>query len=499
MVETTNDSERKPEIKKNRMPSFFANLNGFDKVTTSLDRTYMARFTVDRAAVRRAIEQKNVSELRKYSQYFFHASGEYRRLVEYFAKILTFDYVVVPKVDEKSAVTPRFEKSMASILDYTSKSHVQETGRLIAHTVIKDGAFYGYERILNNDFMLQQLPTSFCRTRFKVDGNYAIEFDFSFFDSYRIETEKEEAFKSFPDEFKPMYNAYLADRALMRWQFLNPEFTRAHMLTDEIPFLSAIFPDLLEMEDYKAMEKQRLQQQVDQILIQTVPTDEDGDLTMELDEIKVLHDNAKGMLAGSSKRVLTTPAKIESLSFKDSQTALQDDVEKAMRIVYTSAGTPMVLFSSGTKSGSVGLERSIQVDEALMFELLDQFQRWFEVRFRNLVPVNKNFSFDIIFPPITIFNRKQMWEMYQAGATQGFPTKLLSMAALGVNQSETDALLVYENIILKLQDRMIPTASSFTQTTDAEIGRPTSDKPLSDEGQKTADQDKNKNRAKGGN
>ncbi len=502
MTEIPKDQEQK----KNRIPAFFATLNGgYDRSTTALDRTYLTKFSVDKAAIKRAIENKNVIELRKYSQYFFHSSGEYRRLVEYFAKLLTFDYVVLPITDEKSTATPRFEKSFKTILDYSNKAHIQETGRQIAHTVVKDGAFYGYERVLNDDYILQQLPTSFCRTRFKIDGNFAVEFDFSFFDSFRSELEKAEAFKSFPPEFEGMYKAYLANRQLYQWQLLNSEFTRAHMLTDEVPFLSAILPDLMELEDYKGIEKQRVQQQTDQLIVQKVPTDEEGGLTMELEEIKTLHDNAKGMVAGTNKRVLTTPAVITTLDFKDSTSALQDDVEKATKMVYGSAGTPMMLFSSGTKSGSIGLDRSIQVDESLMFELLDQFQRWYEERFRNLVPTNKNFSFDILFPPITIFNRKQMWDMYQAGATQGFPTKLLSMAALGVNQTEMSSLLFYENEILGLHEKMIPTSTSYTQPGEGEGegatpegGKPKSEKPLTDEGQKTADQEKNKNRAKGG-
>lgn len=485
--------------KKNRIPSFFQDLNSIKGVQTAIDRSHIARFTVSKAAIQRAIDEKNVAQLRNYSQYFFHASGEYRRLVEYFAKILTFDYVVVPVVDDKSVSTPRYEKAFQTILNYSNKAHIQETGRLIAHTVIKDGAFFGYERELGDNYVLQQLPTSYCRSRFKIDGNYAVEFDFSFFDLYRTEEEKAQAFAAFPPEFQKMYTAYLGDRQLYRWQLLDSTFSRAHMLTDEVPMLSALFIDLMDMADFKEIEKQRAAGMVDQIVVQEIPIDEDGNLTMELDEIRTIHENAKGMLAGTTKRVLTTPAKMSTLDFKDSKTVAQDDVENAMKVVYASAGTPMILFSSGAKSGSVGLERSIEVDEALMLEILDQFQRWYETRFRSLVANNKKFSFDIIFPPVTIFNRKKMFEMYQAGATLGFPTKLLSMAALGINQSEMSALLNYENNILKLHETMIPVSSSHTQAgVNDEGGRPESEDPLSDEGQKTKDQGKNKNRAEGG-
>ena len=64
------------------------------------------------------------------------------------------------------------------------------------------------------------------------------------------------------------------------------------------------------------------------------------------------------------------------------------------------------------------------------------------------------------------------------------------MASLGIDQSKMGALLDYENEILGLPDRLIPVSSSHTQTAEDEGGRPESEEPLSDEGQKTRDQDK---------
>lgn len=490
----TNDTQKK----KSRIPklTFFQDLNKYDKTKTNVDRDYMQRFSVQKSAVKVAVEQKDIKALREYSQYFFHASGEYRRLVEYFAKILTFANVVIPSTNEEVMNAPRFEKAFAEILQYVKEAHIEESGRIIAHTVIKDGAFYGYERELKGDYILQRLPTNFCRSRFKIDGNYAVEFDFAFFDAFRGEEELKEIFSSFPEGFEAMYNAYLGDRQLLKWQLLDPEFSRAHMLTDEVPMLAPVFLDLLELEDYKMLDKKRVEGQVDHIVVQEVPTDEEGNLTMELEEITQIHKNAQSMLHGSNKRVVTTPAKTTSLDFRETATADQDDVQKAMRTVYSSAGTPMILFSSGLVGSSIGLEKAIMADEAVMFELLDQFERWYEVRFKSIVKADKNYSFEIVFPPVTIYNRDRMWDSYKEAATLGFPTKLLAMATLGVSQAEVKALLFYENEMLKLPELMIPTSSTHTQGAgNAEGGRPESDDPLSDEGDKTKDQEKNKNRA----
>jgi hypothetical protein len=201
-------------------------------------------------------------------------------------------------------------------------------------------------------------------------------------------------------------------------------------------------------------------------------------------------------MGGSSRRVLTTPAEIKTLDFKNHVGAIQDDIEKATRMIYGSAGTPMVLFASGASGSSVGLERSGQTDEAIMYELLDQFERWYDNRFRALVS-DKNVYYRMIFPHHSIFNIKEMQSQYQAAATYGLPTKLLWMASLGIEQAEMLSLLDYENETLKLPDLLIPVTSSHTQPGESagkEGGRPESEEPLSEEGQKTRDQNKNDSR-----
>lgn len=491
-------SEKKEE-RKNKIPEFYKKMGEFG-TRVALDSSSSSRFNVNKETISRAIEQKDIPSLRGYSQYFFHSSGEYRRLVEYFAKLLTFDYVVVPTAANRSKKTAganaKSQKALDTILDYVSKSYVKETSHKIALTVVKDGAFYGYERELDGIYVMQQLPTEYCRTRFMVDGVYSVEFNFDFFKQFRTDEEKKLAFESFPEEFGKLYKLYERDNKLYQWQMLNPTFARGHMLSDEVPFLTPVFIDLIELEDYKGLDKQRTEQQVEEVILQKVPTDENGEINMEMEEIETLHENARRTMAGSHRRVLTTPAEITSLDFKNRVSVVQDDIGKATSMIYGSAGTPMVLFASGASGSSVGLEKSGQTDEAIMYELLDQFERWYDNRFRALVS-DKNTYYRMMFPHHSIFNIKEKQSQYQSAATYGLPTKLLWMASLGVEQAEMLALLDYENETLKLPELLIPVTSSHTQPSEVvsnKGGRPESEDPLTEEGQETRDKEKNKER-----
>lgn len=459
----------------------------------ALETESLKRYSVDRTRIKRALESKDIPALRQFSQYFYHNSGEYRRLVDYFGGILTNDYVIVPMVDEKDIAKKQFENRFADILTYAENSHIKETCSQIAQIVVRDGSFFGYERDLDGAITLQVLPTAYCRSRFKMLGVYGVEFNFEFFNQFRG-AELEEMLSAFPEEFTSMYAKYLANRTEEQWQALDPNFARAHMLEDPVPMLSPVFLDLIELEEYKGIDKIKSKLDIYKILIQKIPLNSDNELTFQLEEIKDFHSNLRKMITNSAVDVVTTPCEVEAVDLQDKNQTLKDDVAKATNIIYSTAGTPMLLFNAGTKSGSIGLRESIRVDENLMFPLLQQFERWYDNKFHSLV---SNFKFSMMFPPISQFNRKEMIDLYQNGATQGFPTKLLTMAALGISQNQTKALLQLENDILLLHEKMIPTSSSY-QTPGGETGRPESEQPLSDEGDKTRDGRKNDDRATGG-
>jgi hypothetical protein len=443
--------------------------------------------------VMRALEASNVSTLRIMSHYFFNVSGEYRRILHYFSSILTFDYLVIPSSYDDSV---DYSKTLDKVLKYTDNANIKEVNRFVALITLLDGIFYGYERTLNENTVLQQLPFEYCRSKFKINNNHAVEFNLRFFDQYKDSEQKIEVFSSFPDEFFEAYLDYKKGNST-EWVMLNPNFARCHKLTDnQTPFFSTIFPELINLTDYKEMDKSKDNMDLYRLIVQKLPLDKNSGLPLlKLEEGQALHRNAKKMISQEGIDVLTTPLDVESVNLQEKGQTLKDNIERANNRVFNTAGISKLLLNSGSDGGSIGLSNSLKVDEALLFSLLDQNKLWYENRF-TLINKDRKVYYEILFPPITIFNRKEMYDLYKEGATLGY-SKLMPLTAMGIKQTTFMSLIKYENDYLKLLDKMKPLATSYTQTDNAGAGAPKKDDTkLSDKGLKTRNTDANKNRAK---
>jgi len=462
-------------------------------VTTSYNPSgqhEVARFTFNKDRIKTAIDRNDVAVLRDMSAYFFSASGEYRRLVSYYGSILANEFLLIPL--ESGIDRKKLEKEHTKVWEYLDGAAVKDVCGKAAVSVVRDGAYFGYEVMQGkNQSTVLPLPGKFCRSRFFVEGLYSLEFDFSYFDQFRGE-EREQILASFPPEFGSFYNAYLADRQNARWALLDPKKSRVHMLEDGTPMLAPVFLDLLELEEFKAMEKAKARLGISKLITQKLPIDKDGMPTLLLEEAQELHRNVYHMISNPTKTVdvVTSFAEIQVLDLMDKNSKEQNDVEHALSMVYSTAGTPMVLFNAGNKSSSVGLALSVNVDENLMFPLLEQFSLWYTMRVKQITKT----PFEIKFLEITKFNRSEKFKEYKEAALAGFPTKLAAMASIGFNQKQTVAMLEFENDFFGLIEKMRPIQTSHTQGAEAGPGREEKDGPLSDEGQKTKDGDKNANR-----
>lgn len=197
-----------------------------------------------------------------------------------------------------------------------------------------------------------------------------------------------------------------------------------------------------------------------------------------------------------NKSVLTTPFKAEVINLNNSQFD-DNTVAKAENDLYTSAGISRLI--GNAEKTSMGLERSINNDESLLFALLRQYELWFKKRLRlfNATLPNR-FKWRIEMLDCTIYNRDKMFEKYLKSGTSGGFNKFYITSSLGVSQHSFLGLANIENKLLNLVDDMLKVLPSSATTSGNDLGgNPGKDTSIkADSSIKGDDLDSNKNRSK---
>ncbi len=430
-------------------------------------------------------------QLRTLSQYFYNVSSLYKLIVRYMALMPTYSYTVVPtdmpeKVD-KAKLKKQYMKTL-SYIDRLNLKHEMIKAMIIS---FREDAFFGYEHESKDSYFIQQLDAKYCRISSIEDGVYNFAFDFAYFDSNRDELE------FFPKEFKTKYNTFKANKE--RWIELDANKTVCFKVNSDflynLPPFATMFQSIVDLDEYKAIKKARAKNDNFMAFIQKIPLDEKNPdinkFLIDLDLAMTFHNMASDTLP-EGVGVITSPMDIEAVKTEKGKTD-SDLVSEAYREAFKDAGVSEFLFNSD-KNTSVGLAKSINTDEQVVFAMLRQIERWVNRKLKNLSGVYK---FKINMLDITVFNRDEQHKKYLESAQYGIPVVLEIGATLGLTPLDFMNKVTLESDILGLTDILKPLQSSFNKLDD-EGGRPAkSDSEISDSGQKNKDKGSDVKRKEG--
>lgn len=434
----------------------------------------------------KAIVKDDVVSMRNISEFYYKTSGIYKRLCRYMAYLYRYDWLITPYINgglgvvadadvtlsrnNRDTILTNFFKALKYLDDFGLKKFF---GR-VALQVIKYGCYYGYIIQQADKLSVQELPPVYCRTRFSVNGNPAVEFNMQFFDTmFRTDEQREKMLKLFPDEFAVGYRKYKQGKLKpdfpgdsAGWYLLDPENCfKFNINGDDSPFFISVIPSIIDLDQAKDLDRKRMAQKLLKIIIQKMPIDKNGDLVFDVDEARELHNNAVQMLSRAiGIDVLTTFADVDVADMSDrSNTTQTDDLERVERSLFNEAGVPEQLFNA---EGNIALNNSILNDEASLKDLISQFEDFIN---RILKPYNRNpkkcyYKAQIL--TTTIYNYKEMAKLYKEQTQMGY-SKVLPQIALGQSQSSILANAYFENDVLDLVSVFVPPLTSNTMNAEA--------------------------------
>ena len=426
----------------------------------------------------KCLMDRNVEELRNISNFYYNMNGIYERVCNYFAQLYRYDWYVVPEVLDDSIKEEKILKDFAKILNYLDNSYIKKISGDIALEIMKNGCYYGYITSSGTELLLQQLPVGYCRSRYKVGNNWAIEFNMKFFDTFRDISYRMKVLELFPDEFKKGYMLYLQGKLVPdcqgdgsgSWYLLDVNKTVKFNYngSDVPPFVNAICA-LLDLDAAQDLDRRKQMQRLLKIIVQKLPLDKNGDLIFDVDEARDIHNNGVEMLKRAiGVDVLTTFTDVESIDLSDKNTATStDDLEKVERAVFNALGISQNLFNT---DGNLSLEKSILNDESSVRNLLLQFNIFFDRIVKQISNGNKKYHFKFYMLETTQYNYKEMAKLYKEQTQIGY-SKMLPQIALGHSQSFILNSVHFENEILHLTEIMIPPLMSSTMSSDTILGK----------------------------
>ena len=444
---------------------------------------------VSRRMIQRAIDQNDAKELRMISNYFYNTSGIYSRLVRYMAYLFRYDYFITPIIYDNKISEDKVVKNWFQAAQLLDNSGLKKLFGEIALSVVRDGCYYGYRIENKTACHLQDLPINYCRSRYNINGKPTVEFNLKYFDDeFSDATYRVRVLKLFDKDIQKAYVAYKQGKLPVDfagdnagWYLLDPEkAVKFNLSSSDIPLFVSVIPNIMDLDEAKEIDKEKMKQQLLRVIVQEMPLDKNGDSIFTTDDIANLHQNAVQMLGKAiGVNVLTTLADVSSIDMSDKgNVSSVDQLDKVERSVYNEAGVSQMQFNTST---NLALEKSIANDEATMTDLLLQFENYAE---NLLAPFNKSpkrLYYKVQLLPTTIYNYKELSDIYRQQTTIGF-SKLLPAVALGQSQLTVMSTAYFENNILELGAIFIPPQMSSTMT-GAEIaqeesrdnGRPTLD------------------------
>lgn len=440
-----------------------------DEVTASLDFWKRRDTRINTDKVERAIKYHNLKELRAISDFYFDKSGIYSRLCRYMAFLYRYDWVVTPIVNDKKVKDEKVLEGWIKSSLLLENSKLKRTFGEIALKVVKNGCYYGCKMEDKDGVFLQELPVDYCRSRYKLKGVPAVEFNVRYFDDFFSDNQyKLRVLKLFSKEIQKGYVDYKSGKLPKDymgdddgWILLDPSGTVKFSLSNsDMPLFVSVIPSIMDLEDARDLDKKKMLQQLLRIVIQKLPLDKNGDLIFDTQEAMELHNNAVAMLSDAiGVDVLTTFATVDVADMSDnSNYSSVNQLEKVERTVYTDAGVSQMQFNT---DGNLALEKSIGNDEATLTELLLQFEDYANSL---LKPFNKNpnrLRYKVQMLPTTIYNYKDLSKLYKEQTMLGF-SKLLPAVALGQSQTSVISTILFENKVLKLGDLLQPPQMSST-------------------------------------
>lgn len=417
--------------------------------------------------IQKIIEHGSFVEQQRLSRNFFNVDGFYRQTMVFLATLLKYTGILIPSpAYGKDLKTAHIQKKYYNAIDFVSKINFSSFFTECALRALVDGCYYGIvQRLDKNTFSVINLPYAYCASNFKDEqGRDVIEFNVSYFRTITDEDERERTLAAYPEEVSTAYNLWSTGKRSSPWVYVSTEVGICFPFFEGNPVLLNIIPATLKYGEALENELVKGKEEIRKIIVQEIPHLSDGRLLFEPEEAEEIHRGAVEMMRGDPNiSVITSYGSVSSISAKTTADNINSALDGFLNNIYAQAGVSRQIFASDSIAG---LEASLNSCTALMMYLANKFAN-FMTHLINRLYGNSNITFKYTILPVTYYNQDDFIKSSLNMANSGF-SYIIPAVAMGITQKDLCDLRDLELEVLKLDERLKPLSTAFTQSANAD-------------------------------
>ena len=330
-------------------------------------------------------------KLRKASRYFEDVITQYKRTIWHFTSILTFRNILTPITRTKNKKEEKKNLEMwHKCTDYLAKFKLKyHFPMMTKKTIAEGGSFWYYNE--SDDFIgFLELPSDYCYLTSKWDWGFTFAIDLDFFDRFAgseyYDPELRRAYKKF---IKLRDKGY-SGKKLAHYQYYPVPVHKGLFLTVDpvfpqvVPLFQGVFKDALEIDEYKNLLKQKTVLDSWKFLVQEIPRNKDGNLSIDVKTAMAL-TQVIGAALPSNVTAFSTPMTTKEVNF-DKSPNKDNIVGLGEQSYWRTAGTGslMDVYGNSAQVTRYGLIN----DGGLVDFLYRQFENFVDLRLMVLMKDN---------------------------------------------------------------------------------------------------------------
>lgn len=450
--------------------------------------------------------------LRQFAQYLYNVQMPFKRLIHYFANMLTYDLSIYPiNASDKDMKTDKFKRDYDAVFAWLDNfNHKKEFKRINTGMLIEDAKFmYLRQDSYSKRIAFQEMPSDYCMIDGSFEYGWLYSFDLQYFMRQGVDI------NGFAPEFKEYYNDYVdlvsnntykpnikveqRDGRWCYWQQILPKnswvFKFHSIFAGLIPPMLGLFLDANEIDTFKNLQSDKTALELFKLLVGIIPTNKSKDGTLT-DDLAISAEMAgefnrlmNDMLPDGIKFGTVPFSDVKQYDFSNGSQTKDNVVGDAINNFYSTSGSDMSLFNSN-KPNATTLKMSTANDVSFANTVYDEFSSFLDYQISFLT---KKYKFKTKLEG-SIYDRDERQSQAINLAQYGIITPQLP-ASMGLTEKEFRSGLAlmktfeYENLLTPLQ------SANNMSSNQTDAGRPAAkEENLNESGIKTRDADSNADR-----